>query len=114
MVVIGAGIIGGAVGFELSKAGYRTLNVDKLPAAGYGSTSNSCAIIRFSYSTYDGVAMSWEGQHYWDDWANYLGGEVDEVRVEVEQGVGIPFAQLGDEQVVEDVGFWVVAGRGAL
>ena len=33
-------------------------NVDKLPEAGYGSTSNSCAIIRLHYSTPAGVAMA--------------------------------------------------------
>ena len=77
-IVIGAGVIGAAIGYELSKAGRRTLNIDKLPAAGFGSTSNTCAIIRFSYSTYDGVAMAWEGQHYWINWRDYLGGDVDE------------------------------------
>jgi sarcosine oxidase subunit beta len=77
-IVIGAGVIGAAVGYELAKTDKRTLNIDKLPASGYGSTSNSCAIIRFSYSTYDGVAMAWEGQHYWASWRDYLGGDVDE------------------------------------
>ena len=42
-IIIGAGIIGAAVGLELSKQGRKTLNIDRLPAAGYGSTSNSCA-----------------------------------------------------------------------
>jgi len=72
-VIIGAGIIGAATGFELAKLGYRTLNVDRLPAAGYGPTSNSCAIIRVHYSTLDGTALAWEGYHYWKDWAGYLG-----------------------------------------
>ncbi len=40
---------------------------------GAGSTSNSCAIIRFSYSTHEGVALSWEARAYWDDWTNYIG-----------------------------------------
>lgn len=71
-VIIGAGVIGAAMGFELSRRGWRTLNVDKLPAAGYGSTINSCAIVRFTYSTHHGVAMAWEGMHYWRDWENYL------------------------------------------
>ena len=57
-IVIGTGIIGGAIGLELAKRGSRTLNVDKLPAAGYGSTSNTCAIIRFHYSTVEGIAMA--------------------------------------------------------
>ena len=71
-VIIGAGIIGCCTAFELSKMGYKTLNLDKLPAAGYGSTSNSCAIIRFHYSTPDGVAMAREGYYYWLDWPKYL------------------------------------------
>ncbi|HSJ45933.1 MAG TPA: FAD-dependent oxidoreductase [Euzebyales bacterium] len=74
-VVIGAGVIGAAVGYELARRGRRTLNVDALPAAGFGSTSNSCAIVRFTYSTYDGVAMAWEGLHYWTDWPTYLDAE---------------------------------------
>jgi sarcosine oxidase subunit beta len=72
-IIIGAGIIGCATAFELAKKGYQTLNIDKLPAAGFGSTSNSCALIRFFYSTWEGVAMSFEGYHYWKDWPNYLG-----------------------------------------
>ncbi len=71
-VIIGAGVIGGAIAFELSKKGYRTLNVDKGPAAGFGATSNSCAIVRAHYSSFDGVAMAYEGFHYWEDWPNYL------------------------------------------
>lgn len=72
-IIIGAGIIGAAVGLELARKGYRTVNVDRLPAAGYGSTSNSCAIIRTYYSTLEGCAMAFEGYHYWRDWQDYLG-----------------------------------------
>ena len=76
-IVIGAGVIGAAVGFELSKKGYKTLNVDKLSAAGHGSTGASCAIIRVHYSTLDGCALAYESYHYWKDWASYLGLEDD-------------------------------------
>ncbi|MCP4843494.1 MAG: FAD-binding oxidoreductase [Actinomycetia bacterium] len=74
-IIVGAGIIGAAIAFELAKKGYSTLNLDKLPASGYGSTSNSCAIVRAHYSTYDGVAMAYEGFSYWKDWAGYLDAE---------------------------------------
>lgn len=74
-VIIGAGIIGAAVGLELSRKGWKTLNIDKLPAAGYGSTSASCAIIRTHYSTFDGTAFAYEGFFYWKNWADYLGVE---------------------------------------
>ena len=72
-IIIGTGIIGGAIGLELAKRGSRTLNVDKLAAAGYGSTSNTCAIIRFHYSTAEGVAMARESYYSWLDWPKYVG-----------------------------------------
>ena len=71
-VIIGAGVIGTATAFELGKRGYKTLNIDKLPSAGYGPTSNSCAIVRAHYSSFDGVAMAYEGFFYWKNWAEYL------------------------------------------
>ncbi|MGH3649752.1 MAG: NAD(P)/FAD-dependent oxidoreductase [Acidimicrobiia bacterium] len=93
-VIIGAGIIGANLGFEMSKAGYKTLNIDKLPAAGYGSTANSCAIVRTHYSTWPGVAMAYEGFHFWKDWANYL-------EVEDERGLA-GFVQCGGVFVGND------------
>jgi sarcosine oxidase subunit beta len=72
-VIIGAGVIGAAIAFELAQKGYRTLNIDKLPASGYGPTSNSCAIVRAHYSSREGVAMAYEGFFYWQDWERYLG-----------------------------------------
>jgi len=72
-VIIGCGVIGCCVAFELAKLGYKTLSVDKLGDAGMGSTSGSCAIIRFHYSTTEGVALAREGYYYWLDWPTYLG-----------------------------------------
>ncbi|MGD8563423.1 MAG: FAD-binding oxidoreductase [Desulfarculaceae bacterium] len=72
-IIIGAGIIGACVGFELAKRGQKVINIDKLGGAGLGSTSGSCAIIRLHYSTPDGVAMAREGYFYWLDWPKYLG-----------------------------------------
>lgn len=71
-VVIGAGIIGSAVAFELAKAGRKTLCLDRLPAAGYGSTSSSCAIIRVHYSTIPGTAFAYDGYFDWLNWQAYL------------------------------------------
>ena len=71
-IIIGAGVIGSAISFELSKKGYKTLNIDKNPTSGYGPTAASCAIIRVHYSTFDGCAIAYEGYHYWKDWENYL------------------------------------------
>lgn len=72
-VVIGGGIIGCAVALELSRRGFRTLNVDRNSEVGSGSTANSCAIVRFSYSTREGVMLAYEGLHYWLNWPRFLG-----------------------------------------
>ena len=77
-IIIGSGIIGTPIAYELSKMGYRTLNVDKLADAGEGSTAGSCAIVRASYSTADGVAMAYEGFKYWLEWEKYLDYAKDE------------------------------------
>jgi len=73
VIIIGAGIIGCCVAHELSKHGRRTLNIDKLPASGYGSTGGSCAIIRTHYSTLNGCALAYEGVFIWRQWADYIG-----------------------------------------
>ena len=72
-IIIGAGVIGAAIAFEMAKAGWKTLSVDRNSQIGHGSTSGSCAIIRTHYSTFDGTLFAWEGYHYWRDWEDYLG-----------------------------------------
>lgn len=74
LVVIGAGVIGASTAFELAKTGRRVLVIDKLGGPGQGSTSASSAIVRFNYSTRDGVAAAWESKHHWEDWAGHLDG----------------------------------------
>lgn len=124
-IIIGAGIIGAAVGFELAKKGWKTLNIDKLPASGYGSTSNSCAIIRTYYSTLDGTALAYEGYHYWRDWAQYIGVEDEsglaefhdcgtlvmkvehngylKTAVEMSAQLGIPYEELTPDQIRKQI-----------
>lgn len=72
-IIIGTGVIGAAIAFEMAKAGWKTLSLDRNTQVGHGSTAGSCAIIRMHYSTFDGTAFAWEGYHYWRDWAGYLG-----------------------------------------
>jgi sarcosine oxidase, subunit beta len=94
-IIVGAGIIGANLGFELSKAGYRTLNIDKAPAAGYGSTASSSAVVRCHYSTWAGVAMAYEGFHFWNDWENYLDSEDERGTARFVQCGGV---YLGNEE----------------
>lgn len=78
-IVIGSGIIGCGIAYGLAVGGRRVLVVDKNPAAGYGSTSSSSAIIRTFYSTRDGCALAWEGLHVWRDWPAFLGTDATEI-----------------------------------
>ena len=96
-IIVGAGVIGSSVAFELAKRGYKTLNIDKLPTSGYGSTSNSCAIVRAHYSTWDGVAMAYEGFFYWDDWEDYIGVKDDRGMIKYMKTGSILFKLEGED-----------------
>lgn len=87
VIIIGAGITGASIAYELSKKGYQTLNVDPLSAAGLGSTANTCAIIRTHYSTIEGTAIAYESYFSWKDWKSYI--DVDD-----EKGLA-KFCQVG-------------------
>jgi glycine/D-amino acid oxidase-like deaminating enzyme len=71
-IIIGAGICGAAIAYELSQKGYQTLNLDQLAAAGHGSTSNTCAIIRTHYSTLEGTAIAYDSWFDWFNWQDYI------------------------------------------
>ena len=71
-IIIGAGVIGSSVALGLSRQGFRTLNVDALPAAGFGSTSNSSGIIRPFYSAIESCALAHESRSRWLRWPEFL------------------------------------------
>lgn len=121
-VIIGAGIIGGAVALELGRSGRRVIVVDKGAGPGTGSTSASSAIIRFHYSYWEGVATAWEAKHWWEDWESYLAhrdpaGLASYIRTGVLmldaptfpmerflahfESIGIPFTCLTESQLAE-------------
>ena len=87
-IIIGAGISGVAIAYEIGKKGYKSLVVDKLSAAGYGSTANTCAIIRTHYSTIEGTAMAYDSYFYWKEWGNYI-GNTDEMGLAKFYEVGV-------------------------
>src|SRR4051794_38534068 len=72
-VIIGAGIMGASIAHQLARRGYDVTVIDKGAAAGAGSTSAPSAVIRFSYSTWDGVALAWESNVHWQHWREHLG-----------------------------------------
>ncbi len=109
-IIIGAGVIGSATAFELAKRDYKTLNIDKLPASGYGSTSNSLAIVRAHYSTWDGVALAYEGFFYWDDWANYLGVEDERGLAKYMKTGTVLFKTKGDDHIKRSLKYYQEIG----
>jgi sarcosine oxidase subunit beta len=72
ILIIGAGVIGCAIALALARRGLNTLNVDALPAAGYGSTSHSSAIIRPFYSHVTSCAIAHESRSRWCNWRDFL------------------------------------------
>jgi sarcosine oxidase subunit beta len=72
-VVVGAGVVGCSVALALAREGLQVTIVDRAAGPGLGSTSASSAIVRFHYSTFEGVALAWEAKHCWERWEAHLG-----------------------------------------
>ncbi len=74
VIIIGAGVIGVSIALGLSRQGCKTLNIDTLPAAGFGSTSNSSGIVRPFYSAFESCALAHEARSRWLRWPEFLAG----------------------------------------
>jgi sarcosine oxidase, subunit beta len=86
-IVVGAGVIGCSIAFELSAKGYEVIAVDKAQGPGQGSTSASSAVVRFNYSTFDAVALAWESFHCWKNWPEHLGEKQERYSKMIDVGV---------------------------
>ena len=86
-IVIGAGVIGCSIAFELAAKGYEVISVDKAQGPGQGSTSASSAVVRFNYSTFDAVALAWESFHCWKNWQQHLGKKQERYSRMIDVGV---------------------------
>ncbi|MFM8627712.1 MAG: NAD(P)/FAD-dependent oxidoreductase, partial [Candidatus Nanopelagicus sp.] len=73
-VVIGAGVIGSSIALQLRRLGHDVTVIDRNSAAGMGSTSASSAVVRFNYSTFDAVALSWESYFLWKEFNELIDG----------------------------------------
>ncbi|WP_055477943.1 NAD(P)/FAD-dependent oxidoreductase [Sphaerimonospora mesophila] len=71
-VIVGAGVIGAAIALALSRAGWRTLNIDREGMPGHGSTSASAGILRVHASSRDAVVLAAEALPYWENWADFV------------------------------------------
>lgn len=95
--VIGGGVIGCAVGFELRKRGLEVTVLDKNGEVGHGSTSASCGIVRRFYSQPGMTAMAHEGAQIWGDWAGHLGPIDEDLAVFRRTGMAFVLPELTDE-----------------
>ena len=68
VVIIGAGVIGSSIALGLTRKGFKTLSIDALPAAGFGSTSYSSGIVRPFYSAIESCALAHEARSRWLRW----------------------------------------------
>jgi sarcosine oxidase subunit beta len=78
--VVGAGVVGCALGLELRRHGFDVTVVDKNGDVGHGSTAASCGIVRRFYSQPGMIAMAHEAAHVWADWDSFL-GPIDDERI---------------------------------
>ena len=98
VVIIGAGLVGCSIARALSLAGLQTLNVDRLPAAGYGSTSHSSAIIRPFYSHVTSCAIAHEARSCWLRWGELLNLGASAALAEYRETGGLVVIKAGEEQ----------------
>lgn len=73
-VIIGSGVIGSSIALQLVRAGHDVTVIERNSAAGLGSTSASSAVVRFNYSTFDAVMLSWESYFHWKDFKSLIDG----------------------------------------
>jgi glycine/D-amino acid oxidase-like deaminating enzyme len=74
IVVIGAGVIGSSIALQIKRLGHEVTVIERNSGAGMGSTSASSAVVRFNYSTFDAVMLSWESYFHWKDFKNLIDG----------------------------------------
>ena len=97
VVIIGAGLVGCSIARALSLAGLQTVNVDRLPAPGYGSTSHSSAIIRPFYSHATSCAIAHAARSRWLRWGEFLGLSRGEPLAEYRETGGLVLLREGEE-----------------
>lgn len=95
--IIGGGVIGCAVGFELRRRGFEVTVVDRNGEVGHGSTSASCGIVRRFYSQPGMTAMAHEGAQIWANWGAHLGPIDEDLAVFRRTGMAFVLPELTAE-----------------
>ena len=74
-IVVGSGVMGASIAYSLARRGYSVTVVDKLAGPAQGSTGATSAIIRFTYSLRDSIALAWEAKHVWENLREHVGAD---------------------------------------
>ena len=101
VLIIGAGVVGCSIARSLAREGLATLNVDALPAAGYGSTSHSSAIVRPFYSHVTAAAVAHEARARWLEWAEFLEAPRHSTLAHYTESGGLVLVRAGEEAALE-------------
>ena len=72
-VVIGGGVMGASILFQLAKRGAGSGLLLEQGTLGFGSTGRSSGVIRMHYSTEVNTRLSWESLNIWRNWSDHVG-----------------------------------------
>jgi glycine/D-amino acid oxidase-like deaminating enzyme len=81
VVVVGAGIVGASIAYQLARRGADVVALDKGAGPAEGSTGASSSICRCRYTYPEVVRLAFHGQEAYGDWAGFTG--LDEPRAEL-------------------------------
>ena len=73
-IVIGAGVIGASVAYNLSQRGLKVLILER-QTVGAGATGASSGLVRMHYDVEVDSALAWESFHFFRNWRERIGGE---------------------------------------
>jgi sarcosine oxidase subunit beta len=73
-IVIGAGVMGASIAYNLSQRGLRVLILERQSIA-VGATGASSGLVRMHYDVEVDSALAWESFHYFKNWRERIGGE---------------------------------------
>jgi len=72
VVIVGAGILGASAALALARAGHSVIVLDRLGAAGLGSTSASAGIVRIHATDPQSCLIADDAVRVWESWAAFL------------------------------------------
>ncbi len=73
-IVIGAGVIGASITYNLSRRGRKVLLLERQSVA-VGATGASSGLVRMHYDIEVDAALAWQSFHFFRNWRERVGGE---------------------------------------